>query len=81
MQLWELPIWPSAFKHGIATSDIRHALRNFMAIADEDEGVTLFFGPTASGGLVEIGVLDTDEGPVVIHAMAARTQRFHPPKE
>lgn len=49
-----------------------------IATADdpEDEDVTLFLGADAAGNLLEIGVLSTDEGPVIIHAMPARVHRF-----
>lgn len=73
----------SAHRHDITEDDIRHSLRNLLAVADDplDDDVTLFLGPDRAGNLVEVGVLATDDGPVVIHAMAARTSRFPPSKE
>ena len=47
----------------------------------QDDDVTLFLGPDQAVSLIEIGVLATDDGPLIIHAMAARTRRFQPPKE
>jgi hypothetical protein len=38
-------------------------------------------GPDRAGNLVEVGVLVLEEGPLIIHAMAARTHRFRPDKE
>jgi len=78
VELSEAPIWPSAYRHGISEDDIRHALRNFHAVADDphDEDVTLFLGPDHASNLIEVGVLDTDDGPVIIHAMPARLERF-----
>jgi hypothetical protein len=38
-------------------------------------------GPDYAGNLIEVGVLATDDGPLIIHAMAACTGRFQPPKE
>ena len=38
-------------------------------------------GPDQAVSLIEIGVLATDDGPLIIHAMAALTRRFQPPKE
>lgn len=63
--------------------DIRHALRNLIAVADDphDDNVTLFLGPDRAVNQIEVGVLDTDGGPLIIHAMAARTHRFQLPKE
>lgn len=72
----------SAYRHDIAEVAIRHALRNLIAVAPDprDEAVTLFLGPDRGGNLVEVGVLSTDEGPLIIHAMAARTSRFPRPR-
>jgi hypothetical protein len=63
--------------------DIRHALRNVVAVADDPghDDVTLFLGRDRAGNLVEVGVLVLEEGPLIIHAMAARTHRFRPDKE
>jgi len=80
MELSGSPIWPSAYRHGIPAADIRHVLRNFIATASDpaDDGVTMFLGGDRKGALVEVGVLDTEDGPVVIHAMRGRLQRFFP---
>jgi hypothetical protein len=32
----------------------------------------MFIGPDRAGNLYEIGVVGTDEGPIVVHAMQAR---------
>lgn len=83
MELWEAPIGASAHRHGIADEDIRHALRNLIAVAADpgDDDVTLFLGPDRTVDLIEVGVLATDDGPLIIHAMPARASRFQPPKE
>ncbi len=83
VELWEVPIVASAYRHDIAKEDIRHALRNFIAVAENpgEHVVTLFLGPDRAVNLIEVGVQDTDDGPVVIHAMTARPRRFQPPKE
>lgn len=82
MELWQSPIWDSARRHGFSDDEIRHALRNFIAVADDsgsNDDVTLFLGTKdASGELIEVGLLDTDDGPVVIHAMSGRMHRFRP---
>lgn len=54
-----------------------------IAVADDpnDEDVTLFLGSTRTVNLIEVGVLATDDGPLIIHAMSGRTPRFPPPKE
>jgi hypothetical protein len=83
MELWEAPAVASAYRHGISDADIRHALRNVIAVADDasDDAVTLFLGPDRAAKLIEVGVLDTEDGPLIIHAMTGRTARFHPWKE
>lgn len=83
MELWEAPVAASAHRHDIADDDIRHALRNVVAVADDpgDDDVTLFLGRDRAGNLVEVGVLVLEEGPLIIHAMAPRTHRFRPDKE
>jgi len=83
VELWEAPVAASAYRHGITDEDIRHALRNLMAVAADprDDDVTLFLGPDPAVNLIEVGVLSTDDGPLIIHAMAACTSRFRPPKE
>lgn len=83
MELADAPIAGSARRHGIRDEDIRHALRNIIAVADdiEDDDVTLFLGPDRGVNLLEIGVLATEDGPLIIHAMTARTHRFGPPED
>ena len=50
-----------------------------MALNDEDADVTLFLGPDRAGNLIEVGVLDTQDGPAIIHAMRpARPFKFPP---
>jgi hypothetical protein len=82
LELWESPVATGARRHGITDEDIRHALRNLIAVAADphDDDVTLFLGPDRAVNLIEVGVLDTDDGPLIIHAMTARTGRFQPPK-
>ncbi|MHB8318274.1 MAG: hypothetical protein ACYDEP_03440 [Acidimicrobiales bacterium] len=83
MALWHAPIVASARDHGVADDDIRHALRNIIATADDphDDDVILFLGPDRASNLIEIGVLVDNDGPVIIHAMPARPRRFHRDKE
>ena len=73
-------IWLSARMHGITDEAIRHALRNLIARVDdpEDDYVELFLGPDYAANLIEIGVLETSEGLVIIHAMPGRMGRFYP---
>ena len=65
-------IAPSARRHGITDDDMRHALRNPIRVDYRDEGLTMFVGPRPDGILLEIGVADSDQGPIIIHADRAR---------
>ena len=61
----------SARKHGIDDEDILHAFRNPIAVYDDD--VTVFVGGDRAGNLLELGIIESEEGqPVIVHAMFAR---------
>jgi hypothetical protein len=62
----------SARKHGVSDENILHAFNNPILVEDLDEKMTMFIGPDQAGNLYEIGVVSTDEGPIVVHAMKAR---------
>jgi hypothetical protein len=83
VELWEAPIWSSALRHGISEEAIRHALRYHFAYAadPEDESVDLLLGPDHAGNLIEVGILDTGEAKVIIHAMSGRLSRFFAERE
>lgn len=68
-----------ARKHGVADTDIVHAVRTAMRRVAMDEDLTMLIGPASDGALLEIGVLDLEgDDPVVVHAMTLRPkfQRF-----
>jgi hypothetical protein len=62
----------SARKHAVSDEIILHAFNNPILVEDLDEGLTMFIGPDRAGNLFEIGVVESDGGPVVVHAMRAR---------
>jgi hypothetical protein len=62
----------SARRHGIADEDMLHAVRNAIAAEDLDDGFTMFIGPARDASLAEVGVVDSEDGPVIVHAMVAR---------
>ena len=67
-----------ATKHGVAESDMVHAMSHAVRRVVMDEGFTMLIGPGADGTLLEIGILDFEgDDPVVIHAMALRP-KFYP---
>jgi hypothetical protein len=51
-----------------------HALRNPIHVEYIDEGFTMFTGPARDGTLLEIGVVDGDPRPVIVHADRARNK-------
>jgi len=65
-------IAPSARKHGVSDSIILHAFNNPIRSEDLDDDMLMIIGPDSAGNLYEIGVLVSTDGPIVVHAMAAR---------
>jgi hypothetical protein len=62
----------SARKHGVEDEDAKHALRNALRIIDDEP--ILVIGPSRTGDLLEVGVLDPDGDAVIIHAMRMRSR-------
>lgn len=58
-----------ARKHGIADDDMLHAFHHPISYEDLDEGFAMIIGLTRSAHLIELGFIDTDHGPVIVHAM------------
>lgn len=65
-------IAPSARRHGITDADMTHAFNNPIRVDEIDEGFTMFIGGDLAGNLLEVGVIDSSDGPILVHAMAAR---------
>lgn len=66
----------STRKHGLSDDDIRHAIDNAIAAITRPEqpDFTMLIDPDATGRLLEVGVLETDDQDDAIHAMIARTK-------
>lgn len=64
----------SAHRHGVIDTDIVHVWRNPISSWELEEGMTMLVGPDHAARLLEIGVVDSEEGPVVVHAMEARSK-------
>ena len=64
----------SARKHGVVDETILHAFNNPFRTEDLYEGMTMLIGPDHAGNLYEIGVIGSEEGPVIVHAMPARAK-------
>lgn len=71
----ETRIAPSARKHGHDDENILHALRNYIDAFGMDDGFTMLVGPDFSGKLLEVGIIEPDDGAiVVVHCMDCRDQ-------
>lgn len=64
----------SAHRHGVADDIILHAFDHPLRVEELDEGLTMLVGPDHAGNLYEIGVVDSEKGPVIVHAMPARAK-------
>ena len=63
----------SARKHGIDRADMLHALRHHgQSFETDDPDVTLYVGPSRTGAMLEVVVVDNEVRCAIIHAMAAR---------
>ncbi len=62
----------SARKHGVSDEDIVHAHANPIRVFELDEGFTMVIGANQAAIIYEIGVVDGQSAPVIVHAMRAR---------
>ena len=62
----------SARKHGVTSDDMLHAYDHPIHVFDLDDDFTLIIGPARNASLLEVGVVDGDIAPVIVHAMPAR---------
>ena len=62
----------SARKHGIRDDDMIHAFSNPILVDDLDDGFTMFVGADTAGNFLEVRVVDSSDGPILVHAMPAR---------
>jgi len=62
----------SARKHGVSDNDMLHAFNNPILTEDLDDGFTMLIGPSETVNLLEVGVIESPDGPIIIHAMPAR---------
>jgi hypothetical protein len=71
----EVPLIAStARKHGIRDDDMIHAFNNPVLVEDLDDGFTMFIGADQAGNVIEVGVIDSTDGPIIVHAMTARAK-------
>jgi hypothetical protein len=79
----KLEIHPSARKHGIADSDIEHAVIHAMSIDDQEGELRLYLGPARNANLIEVvTVVRAERTEIAIHAMRMRSKyRWLQPRE
>jgi hypothetical protein len=68
----KLTVWHTAYKHGLSEQEIRSAYYNareafFIDSENKDKKYYVGFGTDAVP--IELVVVDTDQGPLIIHAM------------
>jgi hypothetical protein len=51
-----------------------HAFSHPILIEDLDDGLTLLIGGDRTGALLEVGLIDSDDGPIIMQAMPARAK-------
>ena len=68
-----MEVHPSACKHGIADTDIQHAVAHAMTIDEQDDDTRLYLGPSRSAELLEVvTIVRADGSELAIHAMRMR---------
>lgn len=65
----------SAARHGVAEDDALHAWAFATAAYHIDADMVMYIGPTRSGDLLEVGVVEWHETLAIVHAMPA-SKRF-----
>jgi len=68
----EPTIAPSAYKYSCDRLDILHGYNNAISSETLREDFVMFIGPDTAARILEIGVINSKTGPVIIHAMQAR---------
>lgn len=58
----------SARKHGISDQDMLHTYANPIRIYEIGEGLVMFIGSDRSARMLEVGVVDGDLAPVIVHS-------------
>lgn len=54
------------------TSDMIHAFNHPISVEELDDDFTMFVGADLAANMLEVGVVDTSDGPIIVHAMPAR---------
>jgi hypothetical protein len=62
----------SARKHGVSDEDMLHAYAHPIRVFELDEGFTMIIGANLAAIIFEVGLVDGESAPVIVHAMKAR---------
>ncbi len=71
-----MEIADSARRHSVTDDDIRAAVSVPLRLVRQDDNRVLVIGADTVGRLLEVVVLDPDDEPVAIHAMALRPKFY-----
>ena len=62
----------SARRHGVSDEDMLHAYAHPIRVFELDDGFTMVIGANHAAIIFEVGVVDGESAPVIVHAMKAR---------
>jgi hypothetical protein len=62
----------SARRHGVRDEDMLHAYAQPIRVFELDNGLTMVIGANHAAIIFEVGVVDGESAPVIVHAMRAR---------
>ena len=62
----------SARRHGVSDEDMLHAYAHPIRVFELDEGFTMVIGANHAAIIFEVGIVDGESAPVIVHAMKAR---------
>jgi hypothetical protein len=69
-------ILDSAHRHGVSAAARFHALRFPVRHFVQDDSMTMFIGPDATGTLVEVGVVDWHGVIAITHAVRPARSKY-----
>lgn len=62
----------SARRHGVSDEDMLHAYAYPFRVFELDNGFTMVIGANHAAIIFEVGVVDGESAPVIVHAMRTR---------
>ena len=71
----ELDSWASAYRHGVAEADIRHAVEFRVKSVITENDMVMIIGPARDGAMLEVGLGSSGD---VVHAMSPVRRKYWP---